>query len=200
VADAVGPIYGIIDQPFIGERFEGGLGRARVRGPQGEAGLRTRAPRPLSEATLLSTFPEIGTEAERAAFRRVADRARLVRYGLDCYGYALLALGEVDLVIEAGLQPYDVAAPIAVVRAAGGLATAWDGGPAEGGGRDAGGRQRRHPRRGYGAPGRLGRLTPHLCTATRESPPTQPPVGREPAGVASRTRLPMDRSASDLLG
>lgn len=135
VADAVGPIYGIIDQPFIGERFEGGLGRARVRGPQGEAGLRTRAPRPLSEATLLSTFPEIGTEAERAAFRRVADRARLVRYGLDCYGYALLALGEVDLVIEAGLQPYDVAAPIAVVRAAGGLATAWDGGPAEGGGR-----------------------------------------------------------------
>ena len=135
VSDAAGPLLGLIDQPYVGERFEGGLGRARLVGPHGEAPLRARPPRPLSEATLLSTFPEIGTEAERAAFARVAARARLVRYGLDCYGYALLALGEVDLVIEAGLQPYDVAAPIAVVRAAGGLATAWDRGPAEGGGR-----------------------------------------------------------------
>lgn len=135
VADAGGPLYGLIDQPYVGERFEGGLGRARLTGPHGEAPLRARPPRPLAEATLLSTFPEIGTAPERAAFARVAERARLVRYGLDCYGYALLALGEVDLVIEAGLQPYDVAAPIAVVRAAGGLATAWDGGPPEGGGR-----------------------------------------------------------------
>ncbi len=68
------------------------------------------------------------------AFRRVADRARLVRYGLDCYGYALLAAGHVDLVIEAGLQPYDVAAPIAVIEAAGGVVTDWLGGPAHGGG------------------------------------------------------------------
>lgn len=135
VADGAGPLFGIIDQPYIGERFEGGLGRARLTGPQGEATLRTRPPRPLAEATILSTFPEIGTEAERAAFARVATAARLVRYGMDCYGYALVAAGEVDLVIEAGLQPYDVAAPIAVVRAAGGLATAWDGGPAQGGGR-----------------------------------------------------------------
>lgn len=60
---------------------------------------------------------------------------RLVRYGMDCYGYALLAAGQVDLVIEAGLQPYDVQAPIAVVTAAGGIATDWEGRPAHGGGR-----------------------------------------------------------------
>jgi histidinol phosphatase-like enzyme (inositol monophosphatase family) len=135
VADAGGPRLGLIDQPFIRERFLGGLGQATVTGPSGTAPLRARPPRPLAEATLLSTFPEIGTAAERAAFARVAARARLVRYGTDCYGYALVAAGQVDLVIEAGLQPYDVMAPIAVVEAAGGICTSWEGGPAHGGGR-----------------------------------------------------------------
>jgi histidinol phosphatase-like enzyme (inositol monophosphatase family) len=135
LADGAGPIYGLIDQPFIGERFEGGLGRAGVTGPMGARTLRCRPARPLAEAILLSTFPEIGTEAEAAAFRRVAAEVRLTRYGLDCYGYALLAAGQVDLVIEAGLQSYDVMAPIAVVEAAGGLLTDWQGRPAHAGGR-----------------------------------------------------------------
>ena len=135
VRDATGPIYGIIDQPYIGERFEGGLGRARVVGPMGEAVLATRAPRPLSQAILFSTFPEVGTADEAAAFRRVAPRARLVRYGTDCYAYALIAAGQIDLVIEAGLQAYDVQAPIAVIEAAGGVVTDWQGRPAHDGGR-----------------------------------------------------------------
>ncbi len=135
VADEGGPLYGLIDQPFTGERFEGGLGLARVAGPQGESPLRAAPPKPLAEARLLTTFPEIGTPEEHAAFRRVAGRVRLVRYGMDCYGYALLAAGQVDLVIEAGLQPYDVQAPIAVVTAAGGIATDWEGRPAHAGGR-----------------------------------------------------------------
>jgi histidinol phosphatase-like enzyme (inositol monophosphatase family) len=135
VRDATGPIYGIIDQPYIGERFEGGLGRARVVGPMGEAVLATRAPRPLSQAILFSTFPEVGTADEAAAFRRVAPRARLVRYGTDCYAYALVAAGQIDLVIEAGLQAYDVQAPIAVIEAAGGVVTDWQGRPAHDGGR-----------------------------------------------------------------
>jgi histidinol phosphatase-like enzyme (inositol monophosphatase family) len=134
VADATGPVYGLIDQPFIGERFEGGFGRALTRGPQGERPLRCRPPRALAEAVLLSTFPEIGTPGEHAAFRRVADRVRLTRYGMDCYGYALLAAGQVDLVIEAGLQSYDVMAPIAVIEAAGGIVTDWRGRPAHAGG------------------------------------------------------------------
>ncbi len=54
---------------------------------------------------------------------------------MDCYAYALLAAGHVDLVIEAGLNPYDIAAPIAVIEAAGGIVTDWAGGPARGGGR-----------------------------------------------------------------
>ncbi|WP_022705134.1 inositol monophosphatase family protein [Pseudorhodobacter ferrugineus] len=134
IADANGPIYGLIDQPYIQERFEGGFGTAQMNGPMGSAPLKCRAPRPLSQAILLSTFPEVGTPAEHAAFRRVVPNMRLVRYGMDCYGYALLAAGQVDLVIEAGLQTYDVQAPIAVIEAAGGLVTNWQGGPAHQGG------------------------------------------------------------------
>ncbi len=93
VRDAGGPVYGIIDQPYIGERFEGGLGRAEVTGPMGRAALRCRSPRPLDQAILFSTFPEVGTPEEGAAFRRVAARARLTRYGTDCYAYALVARG-----------------------------------------------------------------------------------------------------------
>ena len=86
-------------------------------------------------ATLFTTFPEVGTPAERAAFPRVADKVRLTRYGCDCYAYALLAAGQIDLVIEAGLNPYDIQAPIAVIEAAGGIVTDWEGGPVHNGGR-----------------------------------------------------------------
>jgi histidinol phosphatase-like enzyme (inositol monophosphatase family) len=135
VADASGPIYGLIDQPFIGERFEGGFGRSEVTGPMGRFGLRTREARPLSEAILFSTFPEVGTPEEGAAFRRLVPQVRLTRYGMDCYAYALIAAGQIDLVVEAGLQTYDVMAPIAVIEAAGGIVTDWEGRPAHQGGR-----------------------------------------------------------------
>jgi histidinol phosphatase-like enzyme (inositol monophosphatase family) len=134
VCDATGPIYGLIDQPYIGERFEGGLGRAGMTGPQGARPLGTRAARPLSEAILMSTFPEVGTTAEATAFGRVAGAVRLTRYGTDCYAYALIAAGQIDLVVEAGLQAYDVAAPIAVITAAGGIVTDWQGRPCHDGG------------------------------------------------------------------
>lgn len=135
VADATGPLFGIIDQPFIGERFEGGFGLARVTGPTGTHDLRARAPRKLADALLMTTFPEVGTAEEGAAFRRVAAKAKLTRYGTDCYAYALIAAGTIDLVIEAGLQAYDVQAPIAVIEAAGGIVTDWTGGPCHQGGR-----------------------------------------------------------------
>ncbi|MCU0731641.1 MAG: inositol monophosphatase family protein [Hyphomonas sp.] len=134
VRDAEGVLYGIIDQPYIGERFEGGLGRAKVTGPMGEAALGVRDARPLAQSILFTTFPEVGTPDEGAAFRRVAGRAKLVRYGTDCYAYALIAAGQIDLVIEAGLQAYDVQAPIAVIEAAGGIVTDWQGRPALQGG------------------------------------------------------------------
>lgn len=132
---ADGPVLGLVDQPYVGERFVGGFGAAWVTGPLGLRPLKTRATKTLSEATILTTFPEVGTKAEGAAFHHVAKACKLTRYGMDCYGYALLAAGCVDLVIEAGLQAYDIQAPIAVIEAAGGLVTDWSGGPAHHGGR-----------------------------------------------------------------
>lgn len=134
VSDADGPFLGVIDQPYIGERFYGGRGRAEMSGPLGRRALKVRATTELAEATLFTTFPEVGTVDEGRAFDRVAGQVRLTRYGCDCYAYALLASGQIDLVIEAGLQAYDVQAPIAVIQAAGGIVTDWSGRPVHHGG------------------------------------------------------------------
>ncbi|MGB0959905.1 MAG: histidinol-phosphatase [Halocynthiibacter sp.] len=135
VADETGPFYGLIDQPYTQERFEGGLGQAMMVGPHGDVALKARATDQLSEAILFTTFPEVGSAEDRAGFETVRDEVRLTRYGMDCYAYALLALGQIDLVIEAGLQAYDIQAPIAVIEAAGGIVTDWTGAPAHEGGR-----------------------------------------------------------------
>jgi myo-inositol-1(or 4)-monophosphatase len=85
---------------------------------------------------LTSTHPDLfELEVEAAAFARVKGKARMTRYGGDCYGYCLLAAGFVDVVIEAGLKPYDVIPLIPIVEGAGGQITTWDGKPALAGGR-----------------------------------------------------------------
>ncbi len=135
VSDSSGPILGVVDQPYIGERFIGGLGRADWTGPHGGGALGTKATQDLGEATLFTTFPEVGSPEEGAAFHKVAEQVKLVRYGMDCYAYALLAAGQIDLVIEAGLNSYDIQGPIGIVEAAGGVVTDWQGGRAHNGGR-----------------------------------------------------------------
>lgn len=135
VTDAQGPIFGLIDQPYIGERFVGFDGSGYVDGPLGRSALGVRATTELSDATVFTTFPEVGTPEDGRAFAAVAAQCKLVRYGCDCYAYALLAAGQIDLVIEAGLNSYDICAPIAVIEAAGGIVTNWEGGPAHEGGR-----------------------------------------------------------------
>ena len=133
--DGTAPVFGIIDQPYTGERFVGGLGYAFMERHGVKIPLATRNTKVLSTATIFTTYPEVGNLAEASAFNEVALACKLVRYGMDCYAYALLAMGQVDLVIEAGLQAYDIQAPIALVRAAGGVATDWCGGDPMNGGR-----------------------------------------------------------------
>jgi inositol-phosphate phosphatase/L-galactose 1-phosphate phosphatase/histidinol-phosphatase len=66
---------------------------------------------------------------DKAGFGRVAAAAKLVRFGADCYAYGLLALGFIDLVIEASLKPYDFSAMLPVIEGAGGIASDWRGAP-----------------------------------------------------------------------
>ncbi|MEM8935790.1 MAG: histidinol-phosphatase [Pseudomonadota bacterium] len=126
------PILGVIDQPYTDEQWIGVEGQTQfVRG--GEARLaNTSACTALHEARLSTTDPRVGEifdEPQAAAFARVSSEARLARFSLDAYAYALLSIGELDLVIESGLQHYDYAALIPVVKGAGGVITDWRGEP-----------------------------------------------------------------------
>jgi myo-inositol-1(or 4)-monophosphatase len=128
-------VFGMVHQPFIGERFSGDGGAAAYRGPAGSRALRVRPCPALAEAILYTTSPRLMDAADRAAFAKVEDAVRLSRYGGDCYSYCMLAAGHVDLVIETGLKPYDVAALIPIIGGAGGIVTTWTGDAPEAGGR-----------------------------------------------------------------
>jgi myo-inositol-1(or 4)-monophosphatase len=129
------PVYGLMNQPFTGERFSGDGGAARYRGPAGERELRVRPCRTLSEAVLFTTSPRLMNGADRAVFNTVEEVVRLSRYGGDCYAYCMLAAGHVDLVIETELKPYDILPLIPIIAGAGGVVTNWDNGPPYAGGR-----------------------------------------------------------------
>jgi myo-inositol-1(or 4)-monophosphatase len=129
------PVYGMMHQPFSGERFSGDGHEARYEGPGGPKRLRTRPVTDLGAATLMTTSPGMFKGAEAEAFARVEGKVRLSRYGCDCYAYCMLAAGHVDLVVESGLKPYDIVALIPIIEGAGGIVTSWDGGSAAGGGR-----------------------------------------------------------------
>jgi myo-inositol-1(or 4)-monophosphatase len=129
------PVFGMMHQPFIGERFSGDGEAAAYRGPAGDRALRVRPCEALADAILYTTSPRYMDAADRAAFARVEEAVRLPRYGGDCYSYCMLAAGYVDLVIETKLKPYDVAALIPIIEGAGGIVTTWDGQAPETGGR-----------------------------------------------------------------
>jgi myo-inositol-1(or 4)-monophosphatase len=129
------PVYGMMNQPFIGERFSGDGAAARYRGPAGKRELRVRPCASLSEAVLFTTSPLLMGDADRKAFGKVEDVVRLSRYGGDCYAYCMLAAGHVDLVIETGLKPYDIIPLVPIIAGAGGIVTTWENGPPQAGGR-----------------------------------------------------------------
>ena len=129
------PVFGMMHQPYIGERFSGDNGSAHYSGPSGERRLSVRRCASLGEAAAYTTSPLLMNPADRARFGRIEGAARLTRYGGDCYSYCMLAAGHLDLVVETELKPYDIAGLIPIVTGAGGVVTTWDGGPAQNGGR-----------------------------------------------------------------
>ncbi|MFC9970165.1 inositol monophosphatase family protein [Spirillospora sp. NPDC127200] len=118
------PVAGWLRQPYLRETF-GAVGEEGwFDGPDGRAPLRTRPTTGLGDAVMYTTHPTMfETDGERAAFARISQAVRLQRFGGDCYSYGLLALGQLDLVVENGLQPYDIGALIPIIRAAGGVVT-----------------------------------------------------------------------------
>jgi histidinol phosphatase-like enzyme (inositol monophosphatase family) len=131
------PVLGLMNQPFTRERFWAWGRTAWMQGPEGRPRrLRTRACARLEDAVVTTTHPDLFADVhEHGRFGEIKSRARMTRFGGDCYGYCLLAMGCVDLVVEAGLKPYDVMALIPLIENAGGMITTWEGEPALNGGR-----------------------------------------------------------------
>lgn len=133
--DGQRPVVGVIRQPVLDETFAGDGSRAVFVQGGGSRPLVARPCSELGDALAGTTTPDMfRTAREREALGRIEGAARGMRYGTDCYLYAMLAMGHADLVLETRLKPYDVQALIPVVEGAGGVITDWRGGnPAMGG-------------------------------------------------------------------
>jgi histidinol phosphatase-like enzyme (inositol monophosphatase family) len=122
------PVLGIIDQPILRERWIGASGRPTTLNGQA---VRTRRCRQLNEATIATTGPHYFDDHDGGHFMALAartDHRRMVMGG-DCYNYAMLASGHLDIVCEAGLKLHDWAALVPVVEGAGGMMCDWNGEP-----------------------------------------------------------------------
>lgn len=129
------PLIGVMDQPYLDERYRGWMAGANATARGVTRKLRTRSCGGMRDATLSTTDPYLFHGEEADAFARARIAAKLTRYGCDCYAYCMLASGFLDVVIENNLKPFDIAALIPIVAGAGGGVCAWDGGDASGGGR-----------------------------------------------------------------
>ena len=125
------PVLGSIGQPYLGEVFVGSQAAgSRLVTVGGERPLRVRTGLPLTSTIIATTDPEACFNgAELGAWRQIRSAARLARLGCDAYAYAMVALGTLDLVVEAGLKSWDVEAAVPVIDGAGGLVTDWTGAP-----------------------------------------------------------------------
>src|SRR5208282_3374427 len=133
--DGARPVIGVMHQPYTDETFVGSRLGAELRRRGSSNSLQVRECRRLEDAIVCATDPAMFSgPGEREAFRQLASKARMRRYGGDCYSYCLLASGFIDLVIESGLQPYDIQPLIPIIEAAGGIVTSWSGGPPYDGG------------------------------------------------------------------
>ena len=128
-------ILGLLDQPILKERYVGHGNVARLITCDSNSRLSTRQVGGLENAVAYCTTPDMfDSDASRACFENVRDSVQLMRYGGDCYAYALLAAGHVDVVLDCDLKPYDIQALIPIITAAGGVVSNWQGGSAVDGG------------------------------------------------------------------
>jgi myo-inositol-1(or 4)-monophosphatase len=119
------PVVGIMHQPFTGETFlADAAGGALHRHDGRETRLRTRADAALADAVLYSTHPSMLQHAGMLArYQALTARCRLQRWGGDCYGFALVAQGCIDLMVDSMLMPYDIVPLIPIIERAGGVVT-----------------------------------------------------------------------------
>lgn len=121
------PAVGMVAQPYLGERFFGDASGSFVQRAGETVPIRTRTCAAISDMTLSSTSPAMFSSEELRRFETISGQAKLLRYGYDCYAYAMLAMGFIDCVIEAGLGIYDIEPIVPIIEGAGGCVTDWSG-------------------------------------------------------------------------
>ena len=118
------PEAGLIRMPALGECIAGCRGRgAALKGDP----VRCRPAPPLAEARLYLNESNLLMLREPERFARLAQAGRLRRFAYDCYSFALLAMGQIDAVVDYDLKPYDYMPVVPVIEAAGGVITDWQG-------------------------------------------------------------------------
>jgi inositol-phosphate phosphatase/L-galactose 1-phosphate phosphatase/histidinol-phosphatase len=117
------PVLGLIDQPILRERWLGVNGVTEFNGEK----VATRQCAGLKNAYFATTSPFLFSDDEVKKIEEISKSAKFSIYGGDCYSYAQLAIGRLDLVIESGLKPYDFCALAPVIEFAGGRITDWEG-------------------------------------------------------------------------
>ncbi len=128
-------VAGLMHQPFVGETFVGSEDGAFILNGDGRKSIHSSDKTQLSDAVLCCTHLSMFHSGKALdTFIKIGEACRFSRFGTDCYGYALLAHGFVDLIVEASLKPYDVMPLIPIVEAAGGVISDWEGGSAANGG------------------------------------------------------------------
>jgi histidinol phosphatase-like enzyme (inositol monophosphatase family) len=128
-------VAGLMSQPFIGESFLAIPGKSTYRRGENTSANRTSGLTELAAARVFTTTPKLfDTPDLGSKWQRIEAATRLQRFGMDCYGYALLAAGHADLVVEPYLNTYDIAALVPIIREAGGAISCWDGSEPTGGG------------------------------------------------------------------
>jgi histidinol phosphatase-like enzyme (inositol monophosphatase family) len=128
-------VAGLMAQPFTGETYVGLPGSAFYARNGEQAAIHTSGVTELSRAKVTATSPDIFELAGTTdAINRLRKATLQLRWGLDCYGYCLLAAGHIDIVAESALKNVDIAPLIPIIENAGGVVTTWEGGPAEAGG------------------------------------------------------------------
>jgi len=122
------PLLGLIDQPIARERWVGAIGQSSTLNNDP---AKTRRCADLAKASLATSGPHYFSEEEAQQFLMLASKVnrQLIVYGGDCYNYALLASGHIDVIVEAGLKLHDYAALAPIVEGAGGQMCDWEGNP-----------------------------------------------------------------------
>ena len=121
------PTIGIMDQPFADERWAACPDRAFWSRGRARVPLISRKNVALDEALVATTDPFLFEGSKFERFMALRATTRLTRYGLDCTAYALLAQGQIDLVVETDLKDVDIAALIPLIEVSGGIITDWQG-------------------------------------------------------------------------